>query len=399
MSGAHRPSFRSAFAWLVAMVLVTGGWTFALQGKGIVVTGQVINGSSGGVVPAVLPVTLQVFSESGQEQTAVYTTTVTTDGLFRFDGVAAVEGDMLVARAVYQDVVYTSDTVTLGSGQQEAPLFITVYETTERQPDIYITQFHMFLNRVDDRLRVGEYYLIGAAGDRTWVGKEDVDTDQRTTLAFTLPEGAQGLWFSGPGLGERFVEWEGGFADTQPIPPGATTSEVFFSYEIPYRDGVRVTRAFDAPVDSIVLLVSEAGGVTLEGEREEIAPAETLETPMGVALSYTAGPLAAGQPLVFNLVDQEAAAWNGGEWGQIVVGLFALVAAVSGAFCLWRSPVVPTLPAEANVLLEAIAALDADFEAGRVTEDAYRQERRALKRQIHGLVGSGAEAQTAVGER
>jgi hypothetical protein len=162
---------------------------------------------------------------------------------------------------------------------------------------------------------------------------------------------------------------------------------------------VRVTRAFDASVDSVVLLISEAGGVTLEEEREEIAPSETLETSMGVALSYTAGPLAAGQPLVFSLVDQEAAAWNDGGWGQMAVGLFALVAAVGGAFWLWRSSALPSLPAEANVLVEAIAALDADFEAGQVTEDTYWRERKALKRQVHGLIGRGAEAQMAAGEQ
>jgi len=397
MSGMRRPSRRSAFVWLAALLLVAGGWTFAPQGEGIVVTGQVINGTSGGAVPEGLPVTLQAFSESAQERAAVYTTTVAVDGSFRFDGVAAAEGDMLVARAVYQDVVYTSDTVTLEPGQQEASLHIAVYETTERRPDIRIAQLHMFLNRVDDRLRVGEYYLIGAAGDRTWVGREDPDTGQWITLAFRLPERAQGLWFSGPGLGERFVEWEGGFVDTQPIPPGLTTSEVFFSYEIPYRDGVRLTRDFDVPVDSVVLLISEAGGVTPEGAG--ISSAGTLETSMGVALSYTAGPLAAGQPLAFNLVDDETAAWNGGGWKEIALGLCVLAAAAGGAFWMWRSPVVPALPAEADALVEAIAALDADLEAGQVEEDVHRRRRKALKRQIHGLVGRGAEAQTALGEQ
>jgi hypothetical protein len=368
---------------LVALLLVTGGWTFAPQNGGIVVTGQVINGSSGGAVPAGLSVTLHTFS--GSEQAEVYTTTVAADGLFRFDGVVATEGDTLVARAVYQDVAYASDAVALEPGQQEASLHIAVYETTERRPDIRIARLHMFLNRVDDRLRVGEYYLIGAAGDRTWMGREDLDTGRRTTLAFTLPEGAQGLWFSGPGLGERFVEWEGGFVDTQPIPPGLTTSEVFFSYEIPYRDGVRLTRDFDVPVDSVVLLISEAGGVTPEGAG--ISSAGTLETSMGVALSYTAGPLAAGQPLAFNLVDRQTAAWNSGGWKEMAIGLFVLAAAVGGAFWLWRSSTLPSLPAEANVLVEAIAALDADFEAGQVAEDTYWRERKALKRQIYGLVG------------
>jgi hypothetical protein len=120
---------------------------------------------------------------------------------------------------------------------------------------------------------------------------------------------------------------------------------------------------------------------------------------MGVALSYTAGPLAAGQPLAFNLVDDETAAWNGGGWKEIALGLFVLAAAAGGAFWMWRSPVVPALPAEADALVEAIAALDADLEAGQVEEDVHRRRRKALKRQIHGLVGRGAEAQTALGEQ
>jgi hypothetical protein len=397
MSGMPRPSRRFAFVWLAALLLVAGGWTFAPQERGIVVTGQVTNGTPGGTVPAGLPVTLYTVAGSEQEQTAVYTTTVAAGGWFRFDGVVVAEGDTLVARAVYEDVIYTSDAVVLEPGQQEASLSIAVYETTERRPGIRIAQLHVFLNRVDDRLRVGEYYLVGAAGDRTWVGTGDPVTGRRITLAFTLPEGAQGLWFSGPGLGERFVEEEGGFADTEPIPPGVTTSEVFFSYEIPYRDGLRVTRTFDVPVDSVVLLVSEAGGVALEGE--EIAPADTLETPMGVALSYTAGSLAAGQPLAFSLIDQEIAAWHGGEWGEMAVGLFVLAVAIGGTFWLWRSPVLPALPVEADALVEAIAGLDADFEAGQVEEDVYRRERRLLKREIRSLASEGLRARTAVGEQ
>jgi hypothetical protein len=389
MSDVPCSSGRFAFAWLAALLLIAGGWTFAPQERGIVVTGQVTNGTPGGTVPADLPVALYIFAESGQEQAAVYTTTVAAGGLFRFEGVAVAEGDTLVARVVYRDVAYTSDAVAFEPGQQEASLSIPVYETTERRPDIRIAQLHMFLNRVGDRLRVGEYYLIGAAGDRTWVGIEDPVTGRRITLAFTLPADAQGLWFSGPGLGERFVEWEGGFADTEPIPPGMTTSEVFFSYEMPYRDGLSVTRVFGVPVDSAVLLVSEEGGVALTGEG--VALAESLNTPMGVALSYTAGSLAAGQPLAFSLVDQETAARAGGAWGNVVVGLFVLAAAAGGAFWLWRLPASPALPAEADVLVDAIAALDADFEAARVAEDAYRREREALKRQIRSLAGEGLE--------
>jgi len=66
---------------------------------------------------------------------------------------------------------------------------------------------------------------------------------------------------------------------------------------------------FDVPVASVALVIPEEQGA-LEGTG--LTPAGTLDTQMGQALSYTAGPLAAGEPLAFTLVIGPA----GGQEGE-----------------------------------------------------------------------------------
>lgn len=381
----HVSRFTFALA-LLALVLATG-WSPAPQEGGITVVGQVTNGTAGGIVPADRPVTLHVFS--GVEETERYTTTLAADGSFRFDGLAMEAGEAFVARIIYQDVIYFSDPGAPEPGQAEPSLPITIYETTEDPIAILVTQLHILVSVTRDRLRIGEHYLISNEGDRTCVGAEDPETGRRATLTFTLPEGAEELRFDGPGLGERFLERGRGFAGTEPILPGTATVEAAFSYALPYQEGLWVERLFDVPVASVALVIPEEEGA-LEGTG--LTPAGTLDTQMGQALSYTAGPLAAGELLAFTLVTGPAGGRGNRKAGETAIGLVALAAAAVAAYLLWRYPAPGPLPTRARPLVEDIAALDVDFEAGRVSEKVYHQERRTLKRQIRVLL-RGAEEQ------
>jgi hypothetical protein len=375
------------FAFLLS--LLTIGWVPAPQGGGV--AGQVSNGTPGGSVPAGLPVTLYVFS--GEEEADAYTTTLADDGSFRFDDVSLAEGAFLQAGVFHHDVEYLSEPVAPEPGQQELVLPVVIYETTEDPSTVQVTQLHLFLFRQGDRLQMAEYYLIGNTGHRTYVGVEESGMDRRTTLTFSLPDGAENLSFDGPGLGERFVEREGeAFVDTFPISPGSTTAEVSFGYELPYREGMQVARVFDMPVNSVVLVPMEEG-LVLRGEGLTLMDGQ--ETGMGPAVSYAAGPLAAGEPLVFTLsTHPQTAADSSVPVGttpgrdtarEVSIGLVALAAAVVVGYLLLRSPAFGPLPAQARPLVENIAALDANFEAGQVSEKSYNRKRRTLKRQLRAL--------------
>ena len=225
------------------------------------------------------------------------------------------------------------------------------------------------------------------------MGVEDSETGQRTTLHITLPDGADEVDFDGPGLGERFLEVEEGFADTEPIPPGDATVEVLFSYRFAYQEGMQVTRIFDAPVNSVVILLS-AEGLALEGNG--VIPGESLNTQMGASLSYTAGPLATRETLTFTLLARPETTMPPPLTGspstrdttrESSIGLVALAVAVAVVYWLWRSPAPGTLPSHARPLVEAIAVLDEDFEAGRLNEGEYRKKRKSLKQQLRALLG------------
>ncbi len=375
----------SRFTLFLALFLATA-WAPASQVDELAVVGQVINETPNGTLPADLLVTLQVISEI--EGTRTYTTTLASNGSFRFDGLVPEEGETFVARVIHQDVAYVSDLVTLEPGQADLILPVTIYETTEDPSMVLITQLHVFMTGEEDRLQVAEYYLVSNTGDRTYVGAKDPGTGQWITLAFTLPDGAKDLNFDGPGMGERYLKQEEGFVDTEPILPGTATIEALFSYGLPYREGFRVERTFDVPVASVVLMLPDEG-LALEGAR--LTSEGAMDTQMGPALSYTAGPLAAGEPFAFTLVAKPqamppaptgAAPTARNPAREASLGLAALAAAVAAIYWMWRSPGPGPLPARARPLVEKIAALDAEFESGQTAKKTYHQKRDSLKRQI-----------------
>jgi hypothetical protein len=368
----------------LALLLATG-WVPALQGDGIAVVGQVTNGTPGGSVPADASVVLHVFS--GTEETGAYTTTAAADGSFRFNNLALEVGQTVIARVVYWQVAYLSDLHTVETGEQTLSLPVTVYEITEDTSALVVTQAHMFVSRAGDRIQVGEYYLVSNTGDRTCVGVEVPGTGHRTTLSFRLPDGAEGLRFEGPGLGERYLDRAGGFADTRPVPPGTATVEVLFHYDFPDRERVHVERVFDVPVISVVLVMPE-GDIVLEGGG--LVPAGRLDTDMGPSLSYTAGPLAPGEALAFTLVAGPSSlpAAPGGvvpvrnAVAEMVLGSVVLAVGLVTSYLVLRSPVPGAPPAQARPLVDSIAALDARFEAGELAEAAYHQQRASLKAEL-----------------
>jgi hypothetical protein len=369
--------------------LLTMAWAPHPQTGSVSITGQVTNGTPDGAVPEDLAVTLHIFAE--MEERDVYTTTLGTDTTFRFEDVALSEGDTLVTRALYDGVMYTSafTSATSTAEQQAISLPITIYETTDDPGAVLISQLHVFVNQVGDRLQIGQYCLISNTGDRAYRGTVDPQTGERMTLAFELPAGGENLSFDDAGS-ERYVTRENGFADTRPVLPGDSSVEISFNYEIPYQEGMEVQQAFDVPVRAGVLVLPESG-IALMGEG--VSSEGTIDTQMGPALSYTAGPLAADEPLVFSVVSRPTGAQGGAGSGRqssagttgargIAVGLAALVAAGVAVYLMWRSPTSGPVPAHVRSQVKAIAALDADFEAGRVSEKDYGRKRRSLKREV-----------------
>ncbi len=252
---------------------------------------------------------------------------------------------------------------------------ITAQAQTAVPADIVVEAAHIFIApQTDaaegDRLVIAEEYVISNQGAETYTG----------TLAFTLPDAARALTFDGPGLGERYLGEPHHFTDTQPIPPGLATNRVGYSYELP-TTSAPLTRALDMPVTSVVLI--------LHGERfalagEQLSAMGQIETQMGPARTYAAGPLAAGEPLVVNVIPAATTPPTARRniTGEIGLGMMALAVGLGLAYRAWRAPAAPPLPETLRLQVRAIAALDADFAAGALPQDAYERQRARLKQAL-----------------
>jgi hypothetical protein len=378
----------------VTSVLLTAGWHLPPQQQTVTVVGPVTNGTPGGEVPAGLEVHLRVLNETGAEEER-YPSTLDAQGTFRVEGVAVGPEQTLIAEVDYQDVTYTSEPAEVDAAAGELLLPVTIYESTDDPAQISVTQLHLFVMPGEEVLQLSEYHLISNEGQRTYVGQATADADRPTTLTFLLPEGAAGLRFNGPGLGERFVERPQGFADTRPIPPGTATVEVLFSYELPYRPGVEVERLFGVPVASVIFLVP---GEEFVVRGAGLVPQGTVDTQMGSAQSFLAGPVPAGEPLAFSVGPPSAEApppeampapSPRNVLGEVSVGLLSVALAILVALLLWRPAVPAAPPAEVQSLVGAIADLDRAFERQEIPEAEYARQRAALKRQIRHQLEAG----------
>jgi len=107
--------------------------------------------------------------------------------------------------------------------------------------------------------------------------------------------------------------------------------------------------------------------------------------------------LAAGEPLAFTVVARPQTAMPAAPAAsgspsvgrnatqEISIGLVAVAVVVAAIYWMWQAPTSASIPPQARPLVETIAALDADFNAGRVQEEAYRKKRQSLKQRLRAL--------------
>jgi uncharacterized membrane protein len=295
---------------------------------------------------------------------------------------------------------------------------------------LVIDQLHIFLMPMDDRVRISAYYILGNRAAAAYLGgpsDQHQDLDRDITLIFPLPEGAVNVQ---PGSGEedagRYELLDGAIADTVPIPPGAASLEVRFSYELPLVEGMAVQIAtpvanVTAPsVDRDVPLAIESAVVVLmesqdgEGERWQlIGPQLLLMGEMDVGDGGAASPraqvyriedLAAEDARVFYLeataAGQPSPAGSGaalrsvgmGDGLELGIGVLALVMAGITVIAFYggegRGPEgrITAMPDAVREEVWALAALDERFAAGELDDEAYEAARRAGKARIRALL-------------
>jgi hypothetical protein len=362
---------------------------------------QLINGS-GGDAPSDTPVTLYGFDN--MQNTYSETLSTGVNGVYTFTNVIMPKDRAFLAGVDYASGTYGSDIAMVDPARPNLNLQITVYDSTTDVSVLTTDRVHVLLDFTDPKnVNVVEVFIISNPSTQAVVAT----TKDGTVVTFPLPQGYSNLKFQDGELGARYVEIPQGFADTYTVKPGMSEYQVVFAFQMPYDHKLNFVQSMFLPTSAVVVMVPDNGIKVDSSMLQDGGTRDYQNTPYRM---YNGSSLLADSSLDFTLSGNpkkaETSLFNTGTMQNLAIGLgvfgFALVV---GALWLYRrnqiriktqtvsdgvdmaSPLteLDAYPEDEGTLMDAIIALDDQFRAGNLPEEAYLERRAVLKEKLRKL--------------
>mgnify|MGYP001052828099 FL=1 len=359
----------------------------------VVVT--VVNGS-GGEVPEDTTVTLYAFDN--MQMAFTRTLESSEDGVYTFEDIEMVAERAFLAGVDYNGGTYGSDVATADPAVPVINLQIVTYDASSDVSVLTTDRLHIFFDFSDPELiQVVEVYIISNPTDQSVVSAEPGGP----VVFFPLPAGYQNLQFEDGALGERYQEAPGGFVDTTSVPPGMSQYQVVFAFNLPYDRRLDFTQPVTMSTSAVVIMLPD-NGVKLSGD--SLVDGGVRDFQGTTYRMYNGSNLSAGSELAFNMAGRPntggATLIGETSWQNIAVGVGGLgVVLVMVGLWLYQRNKKTTMPLDESeeevltadepasaedteALMDAIIALDDQYQAGELPEDAYLQRRAELKERL-----------------
>jgi len=365
------------------------------------VTVQLINGS-GDNAPSDAPVTLYGFDDMQN----TYSDTLTTgeNGVYTFTNVIMPAGRVFLAGANFASSTYGSDIVTVDPATPNLNLQITVYDSTTDVSLLSTDRVHIFFDFSNPQnVQVIEVFIISNPSKQAVVAP----TADGTVVTFPLPQGYTNLQFQDGQLGDRYVEISQGFADKLAVSPGAGKYQVVFAFQMPYNRKLVFAQPMFLPTSAVVVMVPDNGVKVTSSMLQDGGTKDYQGTTYRM---FNGSSLLAGSSLDFTLSGtpkkDAASLFTTGSIQNLAIGLGLFgVALVAVGFWLFRrnqlklafQPVTAGLgmpdsisgigvsAEDEDTLMDAIIALDDQYHAGNLPQEAYLERRASLKEKLRKL--------------
>jgi hypothetical protein len=227
-----------------------------------------------------------------------------------------------------------------------------------------------------------EFFAISNPGDKTVV----FTTDGQTLPFAPMPEGVEPLGFDLQQGEAQFIFTADGFA----IPPSDKQYAAVTGFDVLYDKSAEISVPFGIAVPSVNLIAP--AGVKIVSDQLTGQPPDSGSQ----NLVFSGGPFVRGDTLNFEVSGkpkvESAPATSADDNTGLLIGIGALGLALIavGVFLFLRDrrksqdDEIPPEPAgeSAEEIMDAIIALDDQYRAGNISEDAYQKRRADLKAQL-----------------
>ncbi|MDP2729457.1 MAG: hypothetical protein Q8O55_03115 [Dehalococcoidales bacterium] len=346
------------------------------------IQGQIVNSTEGGGSVADQEITLKTFLND--TETTSSTSKTSPDGQFTFDGLSTGSSYSYQITITYQEAEYNGERLSFGEGETTKSTMLTVYDSTQSDEAIKVTDAHTIIYPGEGSLEIMEFYRFTNETDHTYIGSGEITaTGTRRTLRFPLPEKMTGLQYGGELMECCVLNSEDGLTDTMAVMPG--TKEIAYSYRVDYKSGgYDFSQKINYPIANYNFLVK---GETSQVASDRLVSNEPVDIE-GASFNYLSG----GQLLPGDIVTAQLSGLpESSNQGTILWTVLALVALSGGfglSYLMKKNRLQPvtsksgTLDQRRGGLLAELAQLDDDFEASEISEKVYRRLRSEKKNQL-----------------
>lgn len=368
-----------------------------------IINGRIVSGTAEGLIPPEAEV--ELFVVRGTDFTVLQQSTTLADvgGAFTFSDVLADPTARYIARAFYRDRLYTSPIVPGTDFVGDTlDLTITVYELTEDPTVLRVERMVTQMTAVGESLEVLHIVSITNTSDRAYSTGQTLEDGRPISVVWSLPPGAI---VSGFGENGRYAIAQDEFAivDTLPVLPGAGHL-LQVVYLLEYGGDAIVEQELNYALDGQVRVLARPLSVRVTSDQLAALGTEQVGTNefgvYGAALQLSPGDVVgfqvsgAGVPVTAQGVPQTSV--GGDALPLIVIAVIAGEVVLIGGVYLWyrrrkakaaaSQPPISGDRVLIDGLVRQIAELDAEYEAGKVTDAAYTGQRAALKARLAELM-------------
>jgi mono/diheme cytochrome c family protein len=364
----------------------------AIRNAALVGEGQLLLQAANATLPpatfANSPATLRVYDTTGGGEVFSRTVNLDANGFVSFTQLPQRADYFYQAELLHDGVKFYAPPQQLFTTTQVVTGLLPVYEVSNTPDAISVPEMYYFVQDVGESgLSVVEVYFFDNKSDKAFVQK--VGNTNRS-LRFSLPEDARNVRFDPPQFANRVTISGTEFFYNDLVEPGERTTQVTLLYDIPYREGKRITRQLAYPITNFNVLLAEmktpGTPLTVTG----LVNRGLQTTPNGNFILFASDkPVPANTPVSFDISGQpRAVAQVGADGASIGFGLLALALALGASYLVFtrvnkiRAAQTQPIKKQREQLLQALAALDADYREGKLKDEYYQRRRGELKDEL-----------------
>lgn len=356
----------------------------ALGASSGTVSGTVINGTSGGVPPAGLEVSV-VQLDSNRKEVGRKSVRTDPQGRFATDAFQHDAQARYLIATTYLDVIYSK--LVEANLADEQPVEMKVFETTTDDTVIEVASDTItVVQGKDDEMEVLQVVRVDNRSDRTFIGRPPASGEKgRLTVSLPLPAGAFDVSLSDTLSAKGAEASSEGMTTSEPVLPGESSYSYAYKVRVP-RSGWQLRRPILYATSRIDLLIDDRLTTTAPGFELQERPNLGGKT----YSRYRGGPFKPG-----DILGADVGFPQEGSLSGLLVGAgvsVALLLSFGAATIAGRRRSKPATPMDRDELIRKIAELDAAFAEGELEETTYRSAREHMKKDLIAMtesVGAG----------